>query len=129
MEAFLRVFFEGEHMLVKQKIMVRSADRTRFVDAITELAAMGAKRLPGSVPRLIAPFMVDMEITLEREKALKSTPVMIAYPVAFEKYTVQELETMVWDEFRAAVGQAGVKGRDRQKMIEDYILVLKNSGQ
>lgn len=113
--------------LVKQKITVRTSDRAKFVDTIAELATLGATRMCNAVPRLIAPFMVDMEIMVERDKALKSTPTIIAYPVAFDRFTVRELEDMVWEDFREAVGQAGVKGRDRKKMIEDYVKVLQNS--
>lgn len=113
--------------IVKQKLTVRSNDRVRYIQTVLEMGNAGAKLVNNTVPKMIAPFTCDLEIELERSEQFKSTPTLIAYPVEFTTYTVKQLEDMVWDEFREAVGQAGVKGRDRKIMIEDYINVIKNS--
>ena len=115
--------------LVKQKLTVRSADRIKFAETVVEVVNMGATLMPNTVPKMTAPFMWDFEIHVERNAQLKSTPTLIAYPAEIEIYSVPELESMVWDEFREAVGLAGVKGRDRQKMIDDYVIAIKSRTQ
>lgn len=112
--------------LVKQKLTVRSADRVKFMDAIVELAAKGAVRPYNAVPHMVCPFWVEMEIEVDRASPMTSTPVIIAHPIAAETFTRQELETMVWEEFREAVRQLGVKGRDRTKMLEEYLDKVRN---
>lgn len=112
--------------LVKQKLTVRSADRIKFAETVVEVVNLGATLMPNTVPKMIAPFMWDFEIQVERNAQLKSTPTLIAYPAEIEVYSVSQLESMVWDEFREAVGLAGVRGRDRQKMIDDYVVAVRS---
>lgn len=112
---------------VKQKLIVRTTDRQKYVDTIIELSTKGAKRSYGTVPRMVVPFTCEMEIMVSGPAdALKSTACIIALPVEYDAYTESELESMVWDEFREAVGTAGIKGRDRKKMTEDYLDAIKN---
>lgn len=109
-----------------QKLTVRSVDRAKYVEALLELGAKGAKLSEGTVPKLIMPFQAElvMEIT-DPSQILKSTPHIIAYPVDYEVYTKTALEGMVWDEFREAVATQGIKGRDRTIMLERYLEVVK----
>lgn len=108
-----------------QKLTVRSVDRAKYVETLLELGAKGAKLSEGTVPKLIMPFQAElvMEIT-DPSQAMKSTPTVIAYPVDYEVYTESELTSMVWEDFREAVATQGVKGRDRQKMLEAYLEVV-----
>ena len=110
--------------IVKQKLTVRSVDRAKFVDTLLELGAKGAVRVDNAVPKMIMPFMAELEIEVERDAQLKSTPNMIAYPCHFETYSIGQLEEMIWPEFREAVALAGVKGRDRDVMLARYIEVV-----
>lgn len=109
-----------------QKFTVRSIDRVKYVEALLFLGAKGAKLAEGTVPKMIIPFQAELvlEIT-DSDQVLKSTPHIIAYPVDYEVYTKSALEEMVWEDFRIAVGTQGVKGRDRQKMLEAYLEVVK----
>lgn len=109
-----------------QKLTVRSVDRAKYVETLLELGAKGAKLSEGTVPKLIMPFQAElvMEIT-DSSQILKSTPHIIAYPVDYEVYTRDTLESMVWEEFREAVATQGVKGRDRTIMLERYLEVVK----
>lgn len=109
-----------------QKLTVRSVDRVKYVEALLELGAKGAKLSEGTVPKLIMPFQAElvMEIT-DSSQILKSTPHIIAYPVDYEVYTESQLISMVWEEFREAVATQGVKGRDRTIMLERYLEVVK----
>ena len=112
---------------IKQKLIVRTVDRQRYVDTIVELALKGATRSYGTVPRMVVPFTCEMEIIVSGPAdAIKSSACVIALPVEYDAYTESELEAMVWDEFREAVSTAGVKGRDRKKMTEDYLDAIKN---
>lgn len=109
-----------------QKLTVRSVDRVKYVETLLELGAKGAKLSEGTVPKMILPFQAElvMEIT-DPSQILKSTPNVIAYPVDYEVYTRDTLEGMVWEDFREAVGTQGVKGRDRQKMLDSYLEAVK----
>lgn len=110
-----------------QKLTVRSVDRIKYVETLLSLGAIGAKLAENTVPKMIIPFQAELvlEIT-DPAQALKSTPHLIAYPVDYETYTKTTLEAMVWEDFREAVGTQGVKGRDRQKMLEAYLEAVKN---
>lgn len=110
-----------------QKLLVRSVDRIKFVETILELGSIGAKIAEKTVPKMIVPFQAELilEIT-DPSKALKSHPNLIAFPVEYDIYTKTELEEMIWDDFREAVATRGVKGRDRQKMLEMYLEAVKN---
>lgn len=109
-----------------QKLTVRSVDRVKYVETLLELGAKGAKLSEGTVPKMILPFQAELVIEItDPSQALKSTPNIIAYPVDYEVYTKDSLECMVWEDFREAVGTQGVKGRDRQKMLDSYLEAVK----
>lgn len=110
-----------------QKLLVRSVDRIKFVETLLELGSIGAKIAEKTVPKMIVPFQAELilEIT-DPSQVLKSHPNLIAFPVEYDIYTKTELEEMIWDDFREAVATRGVKGRDRQKMLEAYLEAVKN---
>lgn len=109
-----------------QKLTVRCIDRRTYVETLVQLGSIGAKLSPGTMPKLTLPFQAELVLEIEDPtQALKSTPHIIAYPVDYEVYTRSELETMVWPDFREAVATQGVKGRDREKMLTEYLEVVK----
>lgn len=111
---------------VKQKIVLRTADRKEFVDECIRWGVMGAVQKQGSVPRFIAPFTAEFEILVDPKNPHKDTHCIRAYPPDHRVYTQQELESMEWSEFRESVALLGVKGREKEKMILDYLEAVKN---
>lgn len=111
---------------VRQKIVIRSGDRIEFVEELLKWGAIGAKRQANSVPRLFAPFTAELEILVDPKNPYKDTHCVRAYPPDHRVYTQQELESMEWSEFRESVALLGVKGREKEKMILDYLEAVKN---
>lgn len=111
---------------VKQKIVLRTADRIEFATELLKWGAMGAKLQVNTVPRLFAPFTAEFEILVDPKNPHKDTHCIRAYPPDHRVYTQQELESMEWSEFRESVALLGVKGREKEKMILDYLEAVKN---
>ena len=105
---------------VRQKIVIRSGDRIEFVEELLKWGAIGAKRQANTVPRLYAPFTAELEIMVNPSTPFKDTHCIRAYPPDHRVYTEQELESLVFEEFRDTMALFGIKGRERSKMIEDY---------
>lgn len=111
---------------VRQKIVIRSGDRIEFVEELLKWGAIGAKRQANTVPRLFAPFTAELEIMVDPKNPYKDTHCVRAYPPDHRVYTQQELEAMEWGEFRESVALLGIKGREKEKMIVDYLEAVKN---
>ena len=111
---------------VKQKIVLRTADRIGYVKEIMKLANLGATLQANTVPRLIAPFTAEFEIMVDPKTPYKDTHCIRAYPPDHRIYTQQELEGMDWAEFRESVALLGVKGRERDKMVTDYLIAVES---
>lgn len=113
---------------VKQKLLAHSTDRAKLIDTVIELAALGAKRLGTTVPKLSPPlYSVEMEISVDSDKQLTSTAFYKAFKAdPLRTYSEQQMKDMVWEEFRAACYSVGVKGRDRTKMLEEYLEAIKS---
>lgn len=114
---------------VNQKIVLRTADRREFVDECIRWGVMGAVQKQGSVPRFIAPFTAEFEILVDPKNPYKDTHCIRAYPPDHRIYTEQELEQMEWSEFRESVALLGIKGREREKMIKEYLEAVKSIQQ
>lgn len=110
---------------VKQKIVIRTADRVEFAKELLKWGAMGAKLQDRTVPRLIAPFTAELVVMIDPKKPHKDTHCIRAYPPDHRVYTEQELTDMVFEEFRESVALFGVKGRDRKIMTKDYLDVIR----
>lgn len=110
---------------VRQKIVIRTADRIEFAKELLKWGAMGAKLQDRTVPRLIVPFTAEMVVMIDPKKPHKDTHCVRAYPPDHRVYTEQELEDMVFEEFRESVALFGVKGRDRKIMTKDYLDVIR----
>lgn len=113
---------------MKQKVIVRTPDQKIFVQKLLEIGSKGGKLNPLTVPRLsTSPYNVELIVELtDRNNQIKSDPYVIAFPIAPEIYTEEQMKEMVWDEFRVACSQVGVKGRDRDKMLSDYLSAVKS---
>lgn len=111
---------------VKQKIVLRTADRREFVDECIRWGVMGAVQKQGSVPRFIAPFTAEFEILVDPKNPHKDTHCIRAYPPDHRIYTEEELSQMDFPEFRESVALLGVKGRERDKMVADYLEAVKS---
>ena len=111
---------------VKQKIVLRTADRREFVDECIRWGVMGAVQKQGSVPRFIAPFTAEFEILVDPKNPYKDTHCIRAYPPDHRIYTEEELSQMEFNEFRESVALLGVKGREREKMVDDYLEAVKS---
>lgn len=114
---------------VNQKITVFTADRVRFVEELIRLGAMGAKMRKNTVPRLFAPFSAELDLLVDPKKPLVSNEAIRAYPPDHRIYTESELNDMTFEEFRESVALLGIKGRERDKMIKDYLEAVKNIQQ
>lgn len=106
---------------LKQRLIVRTADRKVFVRELLALGQAGARLADDSVPGFSIPFTAEVIVDVERGKEYRSTASIHAIPVPVETYTKQQMEEMVWDEFREACGALGVKGRERAVMLEEYL--------
>lgn len=111
---------------VKQKIVLRTADRIEFAKELLKWGAIGAKLQANTVPRLFAPFTAEFEILVDPKNPHKDTHCIRAYPPDHRIYTEQELEDMEFTEFRESVALLGVKGRERDKMVADYLEAAKS---
>lgn len=111
---------------VRQRVVIRCVDRQKFVDTIVEMAQKGAVRSYNTVPRMIMPFSCEMVLDVDPRYPVKATPYLYPLPYDIPTYSPEQLEVMVWEEFREACAMVGVKGRDRKKMIEDYLEAIKN---
>lgn len=109
---------------VKQKIVLRTADRREFVEELLKWGKMGAVQQANTVPRLFAPFTAELEIMVDPKTPYKDTHCIRAYPPDHRIYTEQELEQMEWSEFRESVALLGVKGRQREQMVYDYMVAV-----
>ena len=111
---------------VKQKIVLRTADRIEFATELLKWGAMGAKLQDRTVPRLFAPFTAELEILIDPKVPHKDTHCIRAYPPDHRIYTEEELSQMEFNEFRESVALLGVKGRERDKMVADYLEAVKS---
>lgn len=111
---------------VRQKMVLRTADRIEFATELLKWGAMGAKLQDRTVPRLYAPFTAELEILIDPKVPHKDTHCIRAYPPDHRVYTEVELEEMTFEEFRESVALLGVKGRDRKIMTADYLEAVKS---
>lgn len=114
---------------VKQKVVIRTGDRIEFVKHILQFGAEGAKLQHNTVPRLIAPFTAELEVMVDPKKPYTDTPHTRAYPPDHRICTEVELERMTFEEFRESVALLGIKGREREKMVKDYLEAVKSIQQ
>lgn len=106
---------------MKQRLILRTADRKLFIDELIRLGAEGAIQAPDSVPSFGVVFTAEVLVEVERGSERFSTQNVYAVPLPIDVYTREQMEEMVWEEFREACQAFGVKGRERSVMLEQYI--------
>lgn len=110
---------------MKQRLILRTADRMLFVSELLRLGSQGAHLVVGTVPTMSAPYSAELELEVVKGKELVSTPFVHAIPLPVTTYSKAQMEEMIWDDFREACNALGVKGRERAVMLEEY---LRKSG-
>ncbi|MOA02558.1 hypothetical protein D3C78_1220140 [compost metagenome] len=113
--------------IIEQKVTISSGDPVTFIAEFEKAILEGARFKEGSYPR-ISQFPPMVELCVEGpadsdDWLWKSTAYRNCYPVdivAF-KYTKVEMEAMDWEDFRKVCSGKGVKGRDRAKMLKEYL--------
>lgn len=113
-----------------QEVIISTQDRTIFFDKVVELAAKGAVRKQGSIPRYGAPwgFRAEMILSIKSpEDVIKSGAHVHAIPPYYNTFTEQEMRAMTWDDFREACSLYNVKGKEREKMLKDYLNATKQA--
>lgn len=106
---------------MKQRLIVRTADRRLYIEELLKLGKLGAVLAPNSVPHMGIPFSAELVVEVQSGKEFQSTPTVHALPLPITTYSKDVMEAMVWDDFREACNKLGVKGRERAVMLEEYL--------
>ena len=112
-----------------QEVIISTQDRIVFIDKVVELAKKGAVRKSGTTPYYGAPFGFRVEMVLNinsPEDVITSGPHVHAIPPFYDPYTEQEMRDMAWDDFREACSLYNVRGKEREKMLNDYLKATGN---
>lgn len=115
--------------MATQQIIVTSTNPVDFVKRILELGKQGAVLKERSCPRLKGlPYAAELTIETVGSEELKVSPGVNAIPVALSEkvFTKEELEAMPIEEMRPVVASRGVKGRDKVKMIKQYLAAVES---
>ena len=113
--------------MATQQIVVSSANPVEFIKRVVELAQQGAVLKDNTCPRLKSlPFIAEFTFEVNGSEELKVSPGVNAIPVPLgEKvYTKEQLEAMPIEDMRPIVASRGVKGRDKGKMIKQYLAAV-----
>lgn len=109
----------------RQVVKIEAMDANTFFDLVEEMIAKGGKIIRGA-PFLALPYEVSFEFI--NKEYVQGRPgvtdfgrTIMAEAVLVANYTQQQLEDMDWDAFREVCKVFGIKGRERSKMIEDYL--------
>lgn len=115
--------------MATQQIVVSSANPVDFIKRVVELSKQGAVLKDNTCPRLrTLPFIAEFTFELSGTEELKNSPGVNAIPVALSEkvYTKEQLEAMPIEEMRIIVASRGVKGRDKSKMVKQYIAAVES---
>lgn len=109
------------------KVMVSGVDPfgIKFLKTVVELAQKGAVIDEDHPWTCKFPAKVFMKIKTDEYLETDIVNGVTVMPISIV-YTKELLEDMPWEEFRETVRTGGVKGKDRQRMLREY---LKNTGQ
>lgn len=114
---------------VKQKLLVSAGDPIKFTETIIDLASKGAKLKPKSYVFVKHyPLHCEMEIYVEADEQLESTPNVTAIPVPVS-FTKEELEAMEWEQLKDVCKTVGITGRNRDKLVKDYLSAMSKAGE
>lgn len=115
--------------MATQNINVTSTNPVDFVQKLLELGKKGATLKERTCPRLKGlPYAAELVFEVEGHEDLKVSPGVNAIPVALSEkiYTKEELEAMPIETMRPIVGSRNVKGRDKVKMIKQYLAAVES---
>ena len=115
--------------MATQQIVVSSANPVEFIKRVVELAQQGAVLKDNTCPRLrTLPFIAEFTFELSGTEELKTSPGVNAIPVALSEkvYSKEQLEAMPIEDMRPIVASRGVKGRDKVKMIKQYLAAVES---
>jgi len=115
--------------MATQQIVVSSANPVEFIKRVIELSKQGAVLKDNTCPRLrTLPFIAEFTFELSGTEELKTSPGVNAIPVALSDkvYTKEQLEAMPIEDMRPVVASRGVKGRDKLKMIKQYLAAVES---
>ena len=115
--------------MATQNINVTATNPVEFVQRLLELGAKGATLKERTCPRLKGlPYAAELVFQVDGIVTLENTPGVNAIPVALSEkvYTKEQLEAMPIEEMRPIVGSRGVKGRDKVKMIKQYLAAVES---
>lgn len=115
--------------MATQQIVVSSANPVDFIKRVVELAKQGAVLKDNTCPRLkTLPFIAEFTFEVNGSEELKVSPGVNAIPVPLgEKlYTKEQLEAMPIEDMRPIVASRGVKGRDKNKMVKQYLAAVES---
>ena len=89
-----------------------------FMKNVVEASNKGAILQEDKVPRLSYPHSCWMYV--ESKDMLEDSP-GFRYQVIQENYTKEQLEDMPIEDIRPILARRGIKGRDKSKMIKQYL--------
>jgi len=115
--------------MATQQIVVSSANPVDFIKRVVELSKQGAVLKDNTCPRLrTLPFIAEFTFELSGTEELKTSPGVNAIPVALSEkaYTKEQLEAMPIEDMRPIVASRGVKGRDKNKMVKQYLAAVES---
>lgn len=115
--------------MATQQIVVSSANPVDFIKRVVELSKQGAVLKDNTCPRLrTLPFIAEFTFELSGTEELKTSPGVNAIPVALSEkvYTKEQLEAMTIEDMRPIVASRGVKGRDKNKMVKQYLAAVES---
>ena len=95
-----------------------------FMKNVVEASNKGAILQEDKVPRLSYPQSCWMYI--ESKDMLEDSP-GFRYQVIQENYTKEQLEDMPIEDIRPILARRGIKGRDKSKMIKQYLATYISS--
>lgn len=115
--------------MATQNINVTATNPVEFVQRLLELGKQGATLKERTCPRLKGlPYAAELVFEVDGIITLENTPGVNAIPVALSEkvYTKEQLEAMPIEEMRPVVASRGVKGRDKVKMIKQYLAAVES---
>lgn len=107
-----------------QQLTLTATNPVDFVERLIELASKGAKLKENTFPRIAAcPYIVQLEIEVEIDKELQSSPGITAFPLPLSEkiITKEELEALDWEKFKKVCKSRQISGRDRAVMTTKYL--------
>ena len=117
-----------EIRLQTQRLIVSTHDRRFFIEKVQQLTLLGAKLADNTVPRLTTPFpfQAEFDITLASPKDIfKSEFGVHALCPSAEIFTEEEMKAMSFEDFREQCGWWGIKGREKETMLSEYLKATK----